>query len=134
MNTRRCWFSFVCLIALSLMTVISQDNVIGQRLTYPRTKTVNQIDDYHGVKVADPYRWLEDVDSEETKAWVQAENKVTDAYFTQIPERARLRQRLTELWNYERYGVPVKQGEHYFYLHNNGLQNQSVLYSATVNC
>ena len=100
------------------------------KLDYPQPRMVEQIDDYHGVKVADPYRWLEEPDSEETRAWVAAENKVTNAYLSQIPERARIKARLTELWNYEKYTAPFKEGNRYFYFKNNGLQNQSVLYVA----
>ena len=98
------------------------------KLTYPTTKRVDHVDNYHGTKVVDPYRWLEDTNSEQTKSWVKAQNKVTFAYLDQIPQRKKLEKRLTELWNYERYGLPVKRGKHYFYTHNNGLQNQSVLY------
>ncbi len=98
-------------------------------LTYPHTATVNQVDDFHGTKVADPYRWLEDENSAETRAWVEAENKVTFAYLNQIPERARIKERLTQLWNYERYGVPFKEGGRYFFTKNDGLQNQAVLYT-----
>lgn len=101
------------------------------RLDYPVTRQADQTDDYHGVKVADPYRWLEDDNSAETKAWVEAQNKVTFAYLEQIPHRAAIKARLTELWNYERYGVPFKQGGHYFIAKNDGLQNQSVLYTMT---
>ena len=97
---------------------------------YPVTAKTNQIDTYHGVRVPDPYRWLEDDNSPETKAWVEAQNKVTFGYLEKIPERDTLRKRLTELWNYERYGVPVQFGGRYFYTKNDGLQNQSVLYSA----
>jgi prolyl oligopeptidase len=97
---------------------------------YPVTRQSDVVDDYHGVKVADPYRWLEDDNSEETKAWVAAQNKVTFAYLEQIPERPRIRERLTQLWNYERYGTPFRQGGRYFYTHNTGLQNQRVLFVA----
>jgi prolyl oligopeptidase len=99
------------------------------RLDYPGTRQSDQTDDYHGVKVADPYRWLEDDNSAETKAWVEAQNKVTFAYLEQIPQRAAIKSRLTELSNYERYGIPFKQGERYFIAKNDGLQNQSVLYT-----
>ena len=98
-------------------------------MKYPVTATTNQVDVYHGVRIADPYRWLEDDNSPETKAWVQAQNAVTFAWLAQIPERAALKQRLTQLWNYERYGVPHKQGGRYFFSRNDGLQNQSVLYT-----
>jgi prolyl oligopeptidase len=99
----------------------------GAALAYPKAKTMDQVDDYHGVKVADPYRWLEDTDSAETHAWVEAENKVTFGYLEKIPYRAAIRERLTKLWNYERFTVPAQQGGRYFYQHNNGLQNQNVL-------
>lgn len=100
------------------------------RLGYPETAKREVVDDYHGTKVIDPYRWLEDDNAAETKAWVAAQNKVTYHYLDQIPERARLRERLTKLWNFERYGIPFKQGGRYFYSRNDGLQNQSVLYVA----
>ncbi len=99
-------------------------------IEYPTTKKVDQIDDYHGTKVSDPYRWLEDDNSAETKAWVEAQNKVTFAYLNQIPQRAKIKARLTELWNYEKYSAPFKVGGKYFYYKNDGLQNQSVLYIA----
>ena len=98
---------------------------------YPETRKVDHTDDYHGTTVADPYRWLEDVDSEETAAWVEAENEVTFAYLASIPERDQIRERLTELWDYERYGTPFKEGDLYFFWKNDGLQNQSVLYRQT---
>jgi len=99
-------------------------------LSYPTTLKTNQWDDYHGQRIEDPYRWLEDADSPETKAWVEAQNKVTFAFLESIPERAAIRRRLTELWNYERYGIPGKQGDAYFFTKNDGLQNQSVLYTS----
>ena len=99
----------------------------GPSLTYPVSKKVEQLDTYHGSTVADPYRWLEDANSAETKSWVDAQNKVTQAYLAQIPQREAIRQRLTQLWNYERYSVPEKEGGRYFYTRNDGLQNQSVL-------
>ena len=101
----------------------------GVPLNYPVAKKVDQTDDYHGTRVADPYRWLEDANSAETKAWVDAENQVTQSYLAQIPQREAIRQRLTQLWNYERYSVPFKEGGRYFFSRNDGLQNQSVLYT-----
>jgi prolyl oligopeptidase len=101
----------------------------GAPLSYPVAKKVDQTDDYHGTRVADPYRWLEDANSAETKAWVDAENKVTQSWLAQIPQREAIRQRLTQLWNYERYGVPYKEGGRYFFSRNDGLQNQAVLYT-----
>ena len=103
---------------------------MNTRLAYPETFTQDIVDDYHGTKVADPYRWLEDDNAPETKAWVTAQNKVTYHYLDQIPERVRLKERLTQLWNFERYGIPFKQGGRYFFSKNDGLQNQSVLYVA----
>lgn len=97
---------------------------------YPVSQTGDTIEDYHGEKVADPYRWLEDLDSDETKEWVENQNKVTFAYLDNLPARAKIEARLTELWNYERFGLPRKRGGKYFYTRNDGLQNQSVLYVA----
>jgi prolyl oligopeptidase len=96
-------------------------------LAYPKAKTVDQVDDYHGTKVADPYRWLEDTDSADTHAWVEAENKLTFSYLDKIPYRSAIRERLLKLWNYERFTVPEQHGGRYFYQHNDGLQNQNVL-------
>ena len=100
-------------------------------ISYPTTERVAQSDNYHGVEIKDPYRWLEDPDSESTKAWVQAQNKVTNAYLATITQRDKIRQRLTQLWDYEKYGIPFKRSQRYFYFKNDGLQNQSVLYTLT---
>ncbi|MEP6925728.1 MAG: prolyl oligopeptidase family serine peptidase [Pyrinomonadaceae bacterium] len=97
---------------------------------YPKPKKAEQTDDYHGVKVSDPYRSLEDPDAPDSRAWIDAENKITFDYLAKIPQREALKQRLTKLWNYEKYTAPSKQGEYYFYSKNDGLQNQSVLYVA----
>ena len=95
----------------------------------PETRKDNTVDTYFGTEVADPYRWLEDDASEETAAWVEAQNKVTFHYLSKIPFRGKLLQRLTEVVNYEKVGVPSrrKNGKWYYY-RNDGLQNQSVLY------
>ena len=103
--------------------------MLVQTIAYPPASKGDVVDDYHGTKVADPYRWLEDVDSPDTRAWVEAENRVTFAYLEQIPERERIRKRLTELWDYPKYGAPFKKGSRYFFFKNSGLQNQSVLYT-----
>lgn len=105
-------------------------NVNHSELDYPQARRGDQIDDYHGTEVADPYRWLEDPDSPESREWIEAENKVTFSFLEQIRERDWLRERLTKLWNYEKYGVPRQRGGRYFYTKNDGLQNQSVLYWA----
>src|SRR5262249_42875283 len=100
-------------------------------IKYPTTKRIDHVDTYHGVTVADPYRWLEDDvrKSKEVADWVAAENKVTMAYLKTIPQREAIRQRLTELWNYEKFSAPYKVGGRYFYTKNDGLQNQSVFYT-----
>lgn len=102
-----------------------------QSFNYPPTRKADQVDDYHGTKVADYYRWLEDPDSEETQAWVEAQNQITFDYLGKIEVRETIKQRLTKLWNYEKYGSPFKEGNRYFYFKNDGLQNQSVLYTLT---
>jgi len=123
-----CLAPFIVLSAvLSALTAALAARTDNVPLVYPKTKTVDQVDDYHGVKVADPYRWLEDTDSADTHDWVEAENKLTFSYLEQIPFRGAIRDRLTKLWNYERFTVPAQQGGRYFYQHNNGLQNQNVL-------
>ena len=95
---------------------------------YPDAPKGTVVEDHFGHKIADPYRWLEDPNSNETKAWVEAENKVTFGYFSQIPERAGIHDRLTKLWNYERYSPPSKEGAWYIFGKNDGLQNQAVIY------
>ncbi|MBW2540671.1 MAG: S9 family peptidase [Deltaproteobacteria bacterium] len=95
---------------------------------YPAANRGDVVDVYHGVEVADPYRWLEDPDSDATRDWVAAQNALTFGFLETIPERSRIDARMTELWDYEKYGVPIKQGDRYFYTKNDGLQNQSVLY------
>ncbi len=95
---------------------------------YPETKKVDTVDTYFGVKVKDPYRWLEDDRSPETEAWVVAENKATFDYLNKIPYRDTLKQRLSELWNYEKVGAPFKEGDYTYFSKNNGLQNQNVIY------
>ena len=95
---------------------------------YPDTRTVDHVDTYHGVKVPDPYRWLEDDTSADTARWVEAQNKVTFAYLEKIPFRAQLTDRLKQLYNYAKYSAPSRKGDYFFFRKNDGLQNQSVLY------
>ncbi len=116
---------------LSLLTIVT--GTIGAQtqnapLSYPAAARGPQVDDYHGVSVANPYRWLEDTDSPATKAWVEAENRLTDSFLATIPERPAIKNRLTQLWNYARYSAPFKEKGRYFYFQNTGLQNQSVLF------
>jgi prolyl oligopeptidase len=123
------------LLLLPTFLVVRSQNSTGvtQQMiktnNYPVARKSDQVDDYHGVKVADPYRWLEDLDSEETRKWVDEQNKLTFAYLGEIPARNTIKERLTKLWNFEKYGPPFKEGNRYFYTRNSGLQNQSVLYS-----
>jgi prolyl oligopeptidase len=102
--------------------------VIAQRLEYPKTRKIDHTDTYHGTTVPDPYRWLEDDNSKETAAWVEAQNKVTFAYLESIPYRAKIKQRLETLYNYPKISAPFRRGEYYFFSKNDGLQNQSVYY------
>jgi prolyl oligopeptidase len=119
------------LVALVALLAFASSLAMAQSaFVYPKARRSTHVDTYHGTKVADPYRWLEDPDSAETKAWVEAQNKLTNAYLAKIPQRAALKARLTELWNYERYGLPWKRGGKYFFTRNSGLQNQAVLYVA----
>lgn len=95
---------------------------------YPETKKVDTVDVYYGTEVPDPYRWLEDDQSEETEDWVQRQMKVTNQYLSKIPFRDKIKTRLTEVWNYQKEGTPVRKGKYWFFMRNNGLQNQYVVY------
>ena len=119
------------LVALAVTAAPLSDVVFGgdKPFAYPNARKGDVVDDYHGTKVPDPYRWLEDPDSSESRAWIEAENKLTYGYLEQIPQREAIKKRLTELWNYEKYGIPYQRGGRYFYDKNDGLQNQSVLYT-----
>ncbi len=98
------------------------------RLPYPDAPRVDQIDDYFGTRVADPYRWLEDVDSDQTRRWIDEENRLTESVLETVTQREAIRSRLTGVWDYERWSVPERAGELYAYFRNTGLQNQAVLY------
>lgn len=114
--------------AISLAAIaVGADN----KINYPQTRQVSHVDVYHGVTVEDPYRWLEDDvrKSAEVAAWVAEQNRVTEAFLSSIPERAGIKNRLTALWNYERFGIPSQKGHRYFFTKNDGLQNQAVLYT-----
>lgn len=126
MSATRCVMVAGLLVGLSVLAFAGDP----KKSDYPPTRRVDQRDDFHGTPVADPYRWLEnDVRTDKEVAdWVAAQNKVTDAFLREIPEREPLKKRLTELWNYERFSAPFQQGGRYFFSKNDGLQNQSVLY------
>lgn len=119
------------LVVLLSLLALEGSRVYAADVKPPTTKTVDQVDEYHGEKVADPYRWLEDDVrvSDETKAWVAAQNEVTFKYLEALPHRAAIKARLTKLWNYEKFTAPSKQGPRYAYFKNDGLQNQFVLYT-----
>ncbi|MBA2685737.1 MAG: S9 family peptidase [Gemmatimonadaceae bacterium] len=119
--------SAFALCALAMSTDSSQ-LVAQSTLHYPIARKSDQSDDYFGKSVADPYRWLEDTDSPETKQWIEAENALTFQYLNAIPERASIKDQLTRVWNYPKYAVPIKRGKQYFITENSGLQNQSVIY------
>src|SRR5665213_2554684 len=97
-------------------------------LPYPETPRVDQIDEYFGTRVADPYRWLEEVDSPQTQRWIGEQNELAESVLGSVPQRRTIRARLTEVWDYERRSVPEKAGDLYAYFRNAGLQNQAVLY------
>jgi prolyl oligopeptidase len=99
-------------------------------LEYPESKKLDVVEDFHGTKVEDPYKWLEDLDSPETKEWIDRQNKLTFDYLSKIPHREKIRQRLTELWDYEKYGIPFHRSGSYFLMRNDGLQNHYVLYQS----
>lgn len=115
---------FFLIVSSLVLTTVS----LAQNLDYPQTRKDDQVDDYHGTKVADPYRWLEDDNSAETAKWVEAENKVTFGYLDKIPYRPQVRARLEQLFNYPKYTAPFHKGEYLFFTKNDGLQNQNVVY------
>ncbi len=118
----------VAVLAVALVSLSSAEE--PKKLNYPQTMKGNVVDNYHGTKVADPYRWLEDDvrKSKEVAAWVEAENKVTFAFLEGIPQREAIKKRITELYNYEKLSAPSRHGNQYFFFRNDGLQNQSVLF------
>ncbi|MBS1791073.1 MAG: S9 family peptidase [Acidobacteria bacterium] len=124
MNKNRAFTLFAFCFVLTAVAI----GVAAQKLQYPMTRKVDHVDTYHGTKVPDPYRWLEDDNSAETAKWVEEQNKVTFAYLEKIPYRAKIKERLEQLYNYPKYNAPFRQGELYFFYKNDGLQNQSVLY------
>ena len=124
---------FLIFIALGLTACNLEPASETVGISYPETATVEHVDNYHGTEIADPYRWLEnDVrEDSEVSGWVAAQNEVTFAYLATIPEREIIGKRMKELWDFERYSLPRKQGGRYFYSYNDGLQNQSVIHTQT---
>src|SRR5262245_11155057 len=117
---------FLLAVSVLLQPLVAAEN---DRIAYPSVPKGNQTDNYSGTKVADPYRALENTDSPATKKWIEAENKLTFDYLAGIPQRKRINEKLTALWNYEKYTVPFHESDRFFYSKNTGLQNQSVLYT-----
>jgi len=119
-------------VAVSLLTACSQspsnDEEVNNQMQYPETRKGDVVDTYFGTEVADPYRWLEDDRSEETEAWVKAQNEVTFSHLEKIPFREKIEERLTELWNYEKVSAPRFEGDYIYFYKNDGLQNQYVVY------
>jgi prolyl oligopeptidase len=116
------WIVFPALVATVALATP------GQPLSYPAAATGNVVSDYHGVKVPDPYRWMEDIDSPATRAWVEAEGKLSRAYLDALPKHEEFATRLREVWNFERWSAPTLHGHNWFYTHNDGLQNQAVIF------
>jgi prolyl oligopeptidase len=115
-------------VAAICVVLFASASVLAQQFQYPATRKMDHVDTYHGVKVPDPYRWLEDDNSPETAAWVEAQNKVTFPYLEKIPYRAQFQERVKRLNEYEKYSTPFRKGPYVFFRKNAGLQNQSVLY------
>ena len=115
-------FIFTCILFLSAPLITSA------QLHYPKAEKGSTVDDYFGTKVADPYRWMEDVDAPKTKEWVEQENKLTFSYLEKIPFRDKIKKRIEEIWNFPKYSSPQKVGNYYLFYKNDGLQPQSVLY------
>jgi prolyl oligopeptidase len=117
----------IFLLAFAVL-VVSCTTSQQEKITYPVTKTGNVVDTIFGTPVPDPYRWLEDDMSEETAAWVKEQNAVTFGYLEKIPYREQIKDRLTQIWNYEKFGMPSREGDYIYFAKNNGLQNQFVYY------
>lgn len=104
-----------------IILLVASFSFAQTKFEYPKTKKENVTDNYFGTNVADPYRWLEDDNSEETKAWVKQQNEITFSYLNSIPHKEKLKNRITELYNYQRYSAPFKEGNNYYFYKNDGL-------------
>lgn len=115
-------------LMVATVAAVGCQSISRGKLPYPKTTQLEVVEEYHGIKVADPFRWLEDLDSPQTRAWVEAQNRLTFAYLAKLPMRSYFARRLRELWNYERFSTPFSRGGRIFYFYNPGLKPQSVLY------
>jgi prolyl oligopeptidase len=127
--SRSATLALAAALAATTPTLAAQQPWQSGRIAYPNTRTVEQVDDYHGTRIADPYRWLEALDAPETKEWIGAQNAVTSAYLEKLPGREAIRRRITELWNYPKVTVPFREGGRIWYRRNSGLQRQSPVFS-----
>src|SRR5450631_980207 len=128
LHLARPFYAAIALVVIMFGTSIAFSQALAQAMTYPITKKVDQTDVYFGTSVADPYRWLEDDNAADTKAWVTEQNKVTFAYLDRIPYRSRVLERIKQLVNYARCSAPFQKNGYIYFLKNDGLQNQSLLY------
>jgi prolyl oligopeptidase len=127
MNIKKTYFILSVVLIFVFSGFAKTEKSLSKKLTYPKTRTVDQVDDYFGTKVADPYRWLEG-SNDKVRNWINSQNQVTFSYLKKIPYRSSIKRRLKELVNYPRYSSPSKAGGYYFFYKNDGLQNQSVIY------
>ena len=125
MNRTKTYITTVILIVLFVFTAKYHHG----KITYPKTRKVDVVDTYHGVSVNDPYRWLEDDQSSQTNRWVRAQNRITNKFLKKISYRDKIKARLTELNDYEKFSIPFQQGDKFYFYKNDGLQNQWVLYT-----
>ena len=122
----------VAVVTAGTILMTNHQTALAKKFKYPEAKKGDVVEDYHGTKVADPYRWMEDPDAQETQAWVDQENVLTRSYIDSYPAREAIEERLKSLFNYERYSVPTREGDRYYYTKNDGLQNQAPIYMQKV--
>ena len=115
-------------VTAGFILMTQQDSALAKKYKYPEAAKGDVVDDFHGTKVADPYRWMEDPDAKGTQEWVTKQNQLTRAYIDSYAAREAIEDRLKSLFNYERYSLPTREGDRYFFSKNDGLQNQNVLY------
>jgi prolyl oligopeptidase len=130
-RTRNVPLGLCAVVVLGVLAKMGEATATGgEKPEYPTASKSDHVDSYHGTKVPDPYRWMENLDASETTTWVKAEAKLTESFLARIPARRPLKSRLTQLWDYEKFGIPSKEGGRYFWSRNSGLQNQSVIFTA----